>query len=148
MNLDNLRKLIDTFFSVTKELKDEGLFRSDRYLGDIGEAVCAKIYNLKLCTNGREQGHDATKDGKKYQIKLHNSETRTNMALGNPDKYDFLLLVVGPNSKIKKHAGAKQFAIYKFTSDHVKRNFKKTSGFSCGKKGLPNIADNMFDYKP
>lgn len=148
MSPEKLKSLINTFLTITAELRKEGLFRSDKYLGDIGESICAHLYDLTLCESGREEGHDAIKNGEKYQIKFQNSETKTNFNFGNPDKYDFVLLVVGPACKLKKHTANKEFAIYKFSSEHVRNNFKRSTGYMCGKDFLPNTPDNLFSYEP
>ena len=148
MQEEKLKSLINIFFTITKELRQEGLFRSDKYLGDIGESICAHLYDLTLCESGREEGHDATKNGEKYQIKFQNSDTKTNFHFGNPDKYKYVLLVVGPSCKIKRHQGEKVFAIYKFTAEHVRTNFRRNSGYMCGSESLPSEPDNVFSYEP
>ena len=144
METEVLKDSINEFFNVVNKLKQNGLFTSDKFLGDIGERVCELLYSLKLCESGREVGHDGVcEKGLKYQIKFHNSLKRTNIALGNPEKYDFVLVVIGPESKIKKFTDHK-LAIYKFSSSEVKSSFKNSSGYSCGFKGLPSTPDKEF----
>jgi len=139
-----LKESINEFFDVVNRLKEKRLFTSDKFLGDIGERICELLYSLTLCESGREEGHDGIcENGLKYQIKLHNSFKRTNIALGNPEKYDYVLVVIGPESKMKKFDGHK-FAIYKFSSEEVKSSFENTSGYSCGVNGLPNNPDKEF----
>jgi len=139
-----MKDSINEFFNVVNKLKENGLFTSDKFLGDIGERICESLYSLQLCESGRQSGHDGVcNEGFKYQIKFHNSSKRTNIALGNPDKYDFVLVVIGPESKMKNFIGNK-LAIYKFSSDHVKNSFKNASGYSCGSKGIADEPNKKF----
>ena len=53
------KSLILNFFQITEELRKEQIINSSRYLGDIAEYICEKIYLLELCPNKREIGYDA-----------------------------------------------------------------------------------------
>ncbi len=145
MNKKKIKESINEFFSTVNNLKNEGLFRSDKYLGDIGERICENLYSLNLCESGRQVGYDGTSEnGSKYQIKFHNSPKRTNITLGNPKKYDYILIVIGPESKMKR-SKENRFEIYKFTSKTVEKNHKKSETYSCGIKALPKKPDKILN---
>lgn len=127
-------KELKKFFKVIKELRESNIIRSDRYLGDIGEHICQKLYGLELNKSGREQGYDGGLNQQKYEVKFHNSLTRTNIYLGNPDIYDILLVVLGPESLLRPKGEKDSFLIYKMESEYIKESFKHKTGFSCGKR--------------
>lgn len=128
-----IEKELVNFFDEIKMLRDSKIIRSDRYLGDIGEYICQKLYGITLNDSGREKGYDGTIDGKKYEIKFHNSVTRTNIYLGNPDIYEILLVVFGPDSLLRPMHAKDDFLIYMITNKYVKNHFKQKSGDCCGK---------------
>ena len=121
------------FFNAVQDLKKAGIIRSDKYLGDIGEYICEQLYKIKLSDSKREKGYDGIAEGKKYQVKFHNSQTRTNIYLGKPKEYDIVLVVLGPESLLRKGLNCvDSFIVYKFTSSEVEK-FKNKSGYCCGK---------------
>ncbi|MDH2208674.1 hypothetical protein N5J53_16820 [Empedobacter sp. GD03644] len=95
-----IRKQLSKFFQATKELQEHKIIRSSKYTGDIAEYLCKEIYGLTLCESQREIGYDAIKDELKYQIKINNSSQKTNQEIGNPEKYDVLLLLITSESKL------------------------------------------------
>lgn len=134
-----IKKAIAEFFTSVKTLKCLGVFRSDKYLGDLGEYICKYLYDIKLAENGRQQGYDGidTKDSSLVQVKFHGSSTRTNIDLGNPDEYDYVLVVLGPDSLLRDPSNTGDFLIYRFSSETVK-NYKQgdSNSYSCGKSAL------------
>lgn len=138
------RQAIKNFFDAIKELRANNVIRSDKYLGDIGEYICSEKYGIVLCENGRQEGYDGELAGDKYQIKFHNSPTRTNVYFGDPDKYDKILIVVGPESKLRSDSNITEFHIYKFDSSYVKQNFDQSSGYCCGKGKLKGKTYDVF----
>ncbi len=100
--IDNETKnVLKNYFSATDDLMDKGIIRSSKYIADIAEYLCQEIYGITLCENQRKPGYDGVDKGnKKYQIKMNNSKKRTNQYIGNPQKYDFLLLMITSNSKL------------------------------------------------
>jgi hypothetical protein len=129
-----IEKELINFFNAIKMLRDSEIIRSDRYLGDIGEYICKKLYGVILNDSGREKGYDGILNGKKYEVKFHNSLTRTNIYLGNPKIYDVLLVVLGPDSLLRPKHEKDDFLIYKLTNKYVKSHFKQKSGYCCGKR--------------
>jgi hypothetical protein len=48
-----IEKELVNFFDAIKMLRDSNIIRSDRYLGDIGEYICQKLYGMTLNDSGR-----------------------------------------------------------------------------------------------
>ena len=111
-----IKNAINKFFESAKELKNLGVIDSDRYLGDIGEYIFTKTtLGAALEANKRTKGHDSTFDGKKYQVKLNNSPTKTNINIGNTNEYDILILIIGPDSCLTQPHG-NNFLVYEFNA--------------------------------
>ena len=129
------------FASAVQELKDAGVIRSDRYLGDIAEFLCADAYGITLVPNLRQTGHDGIRENLRVQIKFGGGE-KTNMDLGDPDKYDELYVVLGKASKVRSHAHDADFLIYKMTSEEVKsRGLTKKGRYSRGGSHFCHLPD-------
>ncbi len=95
------QKLIKTFFRSVNNLESKKVIRSSKYLGDIGEFICSRIFHLTLNIDQRAVGHDAVDENQqKVQIKINNSSQKTNQDIGDPNTYDYLLLVITNNSKM------------------------------------------------
>ena|SRR5574344_584636 len=101
MLTDDSKKEIKNLFNITKKLKASGIIRSTKVFSDVSEYLCKEHLKLKLSESQRQEGFDAV-DGrrKKYQIKFNNSKEKTNQDIGNPGKYDYLLLVITNESKL------------------------------------------------
>lgn len=128
-----MQQKLRNFFKAVQDLRESNIIRSDRYLGDIGEKICEVLYGIELNPSAREEGHDGVLNNEKYEIKFHNSPTRTNIYLGNPEKYNILLVVLGPHSLLRPDGHEESFLIYKITNEYVIENFKQESGYCCGK---------------
>lgn len=142
------KEAIKNFFIAVQVLKDTGVIRSDKYLGDISEAICAGLYDLQLAKCGRQVGFDGTSpSGAKVQIKFHGSTTRTNINLGNPDNYDECLVVLGVGSLLRSTGGpSDDFLIYRFDQSLIKTMNKTYSGsYSCGKSYFEGYPDKVFN---
>lgn len=131
-------KAINNFFKAVGKLQELKIIRSSKYLGDIGEFLASDKLGLDLVNSQKQKHYDAKKDGKTYQIKFHNAKVGTNINVGNPKNYDFLIIVIGPNSKIKEATHTRtEYRIYKFTKAEVlcwgKRDEKS---FYCAKEKL------------
>ena len=113
------RVLLKQFFSSTDDLIEKGIIRSSKYTADIAEYLCQEIYELTLCKSQREPGFDGKdKNNKVYQIKINNSKKKTNQEIGNPNQYDFFLLMITSNSKLFDNRLKDTFiAIYKLNSE-------------------------------
>jgi len=123
------------FYASLDNLKKTGIIRSDVVWGDIGEFLCTVVYKeLSLNSRKNHPNTDAMMGGKNIQIKFSNSSDTENIKLGNPNKYDEILVVLGKNSAHKKNNAPNcDFLFYRFTSDEVTQHFKITSGHTLSK---------------
>lgn len=140
-------KLIRDFFKSVAILQDKGIVRSDKVLGDIGEWVCVKKYGLVLELSGRHPGYDGRINNEKVQVKVHNSPKGTNLSAGNPDKYDHLIVLIGPKSRLRIGGVGESFHAYRFTSVEVKKLMARKSGHYCAKAILNERSYDSIDYK-
>lgn len=123
---------IINFKASIKELKDSGVIRSHRYLGDLAEFLCADSLKIDLATNMRQTGHDGMRTLMRAQIK-YGGGTKTNVDLGNPFAYEEVYVVLGKDSVVRSHAHDADFLIYKFTSEEVVAMGQTKKGkYSCG----------------
>lgn len=126
---------IINYFEAENKLSDLDVIKSTRISGDIAEFLCEKHFGINLNKNQREVGHDGTDiSDKVVQIKLNNSNTKTNQIIGNKEKYDFLFLLITKNSFLfhPKYMNSEVFfAIYKIPKEHLpnKKNIAKTEIF-------------------
>lgn len=130
---DSEKQLIRDFFACATKLLDAGIVRSDKLLGDIGEWLCVKKYGLILADSGRNAGFDGHIDGKKVQVKVHNSPKGNNLSVGNPDKYDEVIIIIGPRSRLINKDSNNSFHVYRFTANEVKMLMQRASGHYCAK---------------
>ncbi|EIF6158341.1 hypothetical protein ACV3MX_07495 [Clostridium perfringens] len=128
-------KAIKAFFDATELLKERGIIKSNRYLGDIGEYISSNLDLLKLCDSLRNKGFDGLDcDGRKVEVKSHNAKKGTNIQMdkyyknGNIPEFDVLLVVIGPESNIRpdKYIGQNNFLIYKIERYESGNIAKKT----------------------
>ncbi|SFU78442.1 hypothetical protein SAMN05216480_1279 [Pustulibacterium marinum] len=112
---DLIRESLKNFFASTKVLMEQNVIRSSKYTADIAEYIIQEIYGLELCKSQREPGYDGTLNQKKYQIKINNSSQKTNQDVGDPELYDYFILIITSNSLLfdKKYTGY-FMAIYEF----------------------------------
>lgn len=129
------RDALFAFSQVIAELRAAGVIRSHRYLGDIAEFVCTHAKSLVLEAILRAPGYDGMLGDKRIQVKYGGS-TKTNVALGNPNVYDEILVVLGPESVLREKAEKADFLIYTLTADEVRKCNPCDNGtFSSGKGG-------------
>lgn len=93
------------------DLKKTGVIRSHRYLGDIGEFLCADAFGINLANNLREVNIDGTRGQRTVQIK-YNGGQRTNIDAGDPTSYDELYVVIGNNSVMYPKSSEGDYLIY------------------------------------
>lgn len=76
-------------------------------------------------------------------MKFHNSSKRTNIHLGSPEYYDYVLVVLGPDSLLRITDDESEFIIYKISAKCVKCNYKKgeksKTYYSCAKKDIKKL---------
>lgn len=93
---------ITKFKASIKELKDSGVIRSHRYLGDLAEFPCADALKIDLATNLRQAGHDGMRAQLRAQIK-YGGGAKTNVDLGSPLTYEEVYVVLGKDSVVRSH---------------------------------------------
>ena len=111
---------IGDFFSAADRLKKLDIIRSDRYLGDIAEFIAKAQLGMTMAQSCREPGHDGHIDGKKVQVKF-NGGTSITIDVGNPETYDELIVILGPNSVMRSSGFSDPYVIYRIPSEVVKQ---------------------------
>jgi len=118
---DEEKQLIRDFFNFPNKLRDAGIVRSNNVLGDIGEWLCVQKCGLTLVESGRNADFDGYIEDKKVQVKLHNAPIGTNVDVGNPEKYDELIVILGKQSILRPQNSCDDgFLFYKFSAQEVK----------------------------
>jgi hypothetical protein len=140
----NVKQAIAEFFNSVEQLKKLGVIRSDKYLGDLGEYICKHFYDIELAKSGRQEGHDGTDPEGLVQVKYHGSATRTNIDLGDPDEYKNLLVVLGPNSRLRNRETSGDFLVYRIPAEQARQHRQGTSNtYSCGRELFCRTPDNI-----
>ncbi len=130
------KELIKNYLASIASLFEAKLIRSAKVLGDLAEWFCVQRYGLVLEKSGRHPGYDGRIGKFRVQVKAHNSPEGTNLNVGNPEKYDELIVLIGPLSRLRVGPPGLDFHVYRFPANHVKAFFKKEKGCYCAKKGL------------
>jgi hypothetical protein len=137
---------ISDFFAAVAQLRELGIIRSDKYLGDLGEYICTHFYGINLASSGRQAGYDGTDADGTIQVKYHGSTTRTNIDLGDPEQYQNLLVVLGPSSLLRPTQFAGDFLVYRMSAEQVRRHKNTDKGtYSCGKVPFARKPDQVFN---
>jgi len=77
-----IKKLLLEYNAILKQLRDAGVIRNNKLVGEYGEYFVAKKLDLKLAKSGTK-GYDAIDSaGKKYEIK-----TRKEMPYSKPNNF-------------------------------------------------------------
>lgn len=140
------KQLIREYFESVAKLQDANIVRSDKVLGDLGEWICVRKYGLVLESSGRHPGFDGKINNEKVQVKVHNSPEGTNISVGDPEKYDHLIVLIGPRSKLRIGIVDESFHSYRFTSAEVKSSMTRSSGHYCAKRTLQNKQYESIEY--
>ena len=106
---------IDAFFSSVDRLKDLGVIRSNKYLGDIAEFLCSNLFDMQLADSQKQKGHDGMIDGLRCQVKFSGGSSQT-IDLGSPELYDRLILVLGPESVLRPQGSDGRWLVFNIPS--------------------------------
>lgn len=117
---DEQMKAIGEFFASADRLKALEIIRSDRYLGDIAEFMAKTQLGMTMAASCREPGHDGHIDGKRVQVKF-NGGTSITIDVGDPNTYDELIVILGPNSVMRATDLPEPYVIYRISSEVVKQ---------------------------
>lgn len=128
---------IAAFFESVARLEELEIIRSSRFLGDIGEFMCSKAFGTELSPQLRQRGHDGMSGKDRVQIKFNNSTKGNNINVGNPAEYEILVVVIGPNSKLReKDHGPSEFRLYRYSRAEVLKWGSDSGNFYCAKARL------------
>jgi len=128
---------IAAFFESVARLEELQIIRSSRFLGDIGEFLCSKAFGTDLSPQLRQRGHDGMSGEDRVQIKFNNSTKGNNINVGNPKDYELLVVVIGPNSKLREEDhGPSDFRLYRYTKTEVLSWVGQSGNFYCAKARL------------
>ena len=122
---------LDKFFWAQKELNLLGIIRSRDYIGDVAKYLCREVYNLEP-SKGRRAKHDGTIGDSKIRIAVNNSPTGTKVFLQEPFEFDELIVVLGPNCKLRPAHPEGDFLFYRYTRDETVKKFKTPKGNYIG----------------
>lgn len=151
MNKNTQKKFREKDWPVFKEFMTaldelEKIVSNRNGIGSIGEYIAQKIYNFQLNTNKRERGYDGTIGETKVEVKVHDSEKRTNIQIKKNHKFDDLIVVVGSNSKlfIPSHGSNNiRFQIYYF-KDY--KGYKRHKGYKGCNVGVTMLREKYPEY--
>lgn len=124
---DEQMAAIGEFFAAADRLKALEIIRSDRYLGDIAEFIAKTQLGMSMAASCREPGHDGHLDGKKVQVKF-NGGTSITIDVGDPNAYDELIVILGPNSVMRTPNLSDPYVIYRISSEVVKQKPRHRDG--------------------
>lgn len=122
------QETLKKYYEALSELEQLEIIRSKNITGDIGEFLALQFYpGLKLVERQNNPDFDAVDaHGNKFQIKYSDSLKTENIDIGDPSKYDELIIILGPNSKHKQSA-SDLFTAYVFSQKDLKNNLEKTN---------------------
>lgn len=143
---DSQKQAIKQFFDAVELLKEAGVIRSDVVFGDIGEFLCTELFQgLSLVEERTNEGFDGYLNCNKVQIKYSNSPDAKNIDLGDPEKYQILIVVLGKNSAHRRdNEPDADYLFYKYESLDVTTRFKTNSGYKLSKSKHYKNADKQY----
>ena len=126
------KEALKQFFSSQKELNQLGIIHSRDYIGDIGRYLCQVMYNLELPKSPRQLGYDGTIGTSKVQVRINNCPIGTPVRLDDTIEFDELIVVLGPNCKLRPENIEDDFIFYRFIREEALKKFKASSGRYIG----------------
>lgn len=109
---------IGEFFAAADKLREIGVIRSDKYLGDIAEFLAAAKFKGELAPDLRQGGYDGHVNGSKIEVKYNGGKSET-VSCGNPQRYDELIVVLGPHSVLRASDLTEKYLFYKIPNSAV-----------------------------
>lgn len=146
---EQIKKAITNYLNSIKELKQLGIIKTNPSLGDIGEFLCLIVYpGLELAESPINPGFDALFNGKKIQIKFTDSSLAGNFNVGDPNNYDELIFITGPNSCHRNPSESSEkkdlYLFYRYSSTEVIEKFKTDSGYYISKTKHFKLAERVW----
>ena len=97
-NYTEIRIILDLLAKSKQRLRDLGVIRSERLVGEIGEWFFTAIYGGERAPSTTQKGWDVKLNGKKIQIKTHakgdKNNARWTVVEFNGDEFDELVIIV------------------------------------------------------
>lgn len=128
-----IRQLLKKYNNILKKLEEGGVIRSSKIVSEYGEYIASKTLKLKLTESPIQKGYDATKNGKKYEIKSRKTTKKgTATVLPKPNEIqlstaDFLVGVIFDYNWDVKHK-------VRIPMKEVKKILKEKNRLSVTKK--------------
>lgn len=122
---DEIKKSLNEFFRATKKLSEFGIISSKFYIDDIGKYLCKEVYGLEI--KGRNANFDGILDDNRILIKFSNCPVGTPIKLEEPYEFEELIVILGPNCKLRPEKVDDDFIFYRFTRDEAFEQFKYIS---------------------
>jgi len=132
MNQETASALGD-FFSAQKKLNELGIIHSRDYIGDVARFLCREVYDLEP-SKARQFDHDGTIGDSKIRVAVNNCPVGTKVFLPEPHEFDELIVVLGPNCKLRPARLEGDFLFYRFSKDEAVSQFKTPKGKYIGGK--------------
>jgi len=129
------KEALQQYFSVAKKLNQLGIIQSRDYIGDISKHLCKVMYDLELPKRG-QQARQARYDGmigtSKIQVRINNCPIGTPVRLDESMEYDEVIVVLGPNCRLRPENIQNDFIFYRFSREDALKKFKALSGGYVG----------------
>jgi len=136
------KEALKKFFSGQIKLTQLDIIHSRDYIGDIGKYLCQVAYDLEIPKRGQQtrqvhyEGYDGMIGTSKIQVRVNNCPLGTPVPLGKPFEFDEVIVVLGPNCKLRPENVRDDFIFYRFTKEEALVKFKLPSGKYVGGKSL------------
>jgi len=136
------KEALKEFFSGQIRLNRLGIIQSRDYIGDIGKYLCTAMYDLELPKRGQQarqahyEGYDGMIGTSKIQVRINNCPLGTPIFLSEPFEFDEVIVVLGPNCKLRPDNIQDDFIFYRFNKEEALKRFKLPSGKYVGGKSL------------
>jgi len=123
------------FFSAQLKLNQLGIIHSRDYIGDIGKYLCQIMYNLELPKRGQavlQARYDGMIGKSRIQVRINNCPIGTPVRLDESMEYDEVIVVLGPNCKLRPDIIQDAFIFYRFSREEALKRFRASSGGYIG----------------
>jgi hypothetical protein len=122
---------LNHFFRGQKLLTGLNIIKSKNYHQDIAEFMSVKIF-----------GH-----GNNRKVYFHNCPKDTPLNIKGEINFSHIVVVLGPNSNLRKNGIRNDFLLFRFTMDYINTNFSRDgSNRSCGKSCFTGIPHGIIPF--
>jgi hypothetical protein len=129
------------FFSAQKKLAELGVISSRDYIGDIGRHLCRLVYGMAP-PKERPAGYDGIIGDSRVAVRINNCPRGTPVRVAEPLDFDELIVILGPNCRLRPAGVVSDFIFYRLSPDEVRSRFQATQdGYEAG----PSHFDRTYD---